>query len=234
MTVPEKYVQTVVDACRERLGDPAGWVPPDAYRRSLALCIIESVQAAGTRFANAGTVVDRYLAYRRSHDPEPMTDGARALLRTFEAVGGAEQWAGKVGHYKRRYCASTAPLRATEIERTAERLHALAIDSVTDLRHAAHDTAVRDDLRTAWDEAGGARDDTTWRHLLLLAGVAGEGTTRATETFVRSAVDDATDAPPASEVLAAAADRLGVSPAALEHAVRRWTCTREDHAVAAR
>lgn len=233
MSVPEQHVQTVVAACRERLGDPAGWVSPDEYRRSLALCIIESVQAAGTRLADAGTVVDRYRAYRRSREPGPLTDGARALLRTFEAVGSADQWAGKIGNYKRRYSESAAPLRARAIQRTAERLHALAIDSVRDLVDATNDRSSRDDVRSAWDESCGAGDDTTWQHLLLLAGAPGaEQSSAAADTFVRSALDDepATD-DSAPEILTAAAERLGVAPAALEYAVRRWNCTREDHFV---
>lgn len=234
MSVSEQQVQAVTQACRERLGDPAGWVPPDEYRHSLALCIIESVQAAGTRFADAGTVVDRYLAYRRAHESGPITDGARALLRTFEEAGSADQWAGKIGSYKRRYSESTAPLRAVEIQRTAERLHTLQIDSVGDLVGATRTAGTRHHLRTAWDESSGARDATTWQHLLLLAGVPGaDDTTLATDEFVRSALaaadaDPAPDARPAA-ILAAAADRLDVPPAALEHAVRRWRFTREDH-----
>ena len=51
MSVSQQQVQTVAAACRSRLGDPSGWVAPDQYRRSLALCIIESVQAAGSRYA---------------------------------------------------------------------------------------------------------------------------------------------------------------------------------------
>ncbi|MCL2535658.1 MAG: heme peroxidase [Nocardiaceae bacterium] len=238
MSGSEQQVQAVTRACRERLGDPAGWVPPDDYRHSLALCIIESVQAAGTRFADAGTVVDRYLAYRRAHEPGPITDGSRALLRTFEQAGSAEQWAGKIGNYKRRYSESAAPLRATEIQRAAERLHALQIDSVGDLVGATRNEGTRHQLRAAWDESSGARDDTTWQHLLLLAGVPGadDDTTRATDEFVRSALaaspsDGAADTRP-STLLAAAADHLDVAPAALEHAVRRWRCTREDHCAA--
>lgn len=235
MSVPEQYVQTVVAACRDRLGDPDGWVPPGQYRGSLAVCIIESVQAAGTGLADAGTVVDRYLAYRRSHEPGPVTDGARALLRTFEEAGSADLWAGKIGNYKRRYSESAAPLRAREIQRTAERLHTLAIDSVGDLVDATHDRSSRNDVHAAWDESSGAGDDTTWQHLLLLTGAPGaDASTAAARDFVRSALDDHS-IPGAAipEILIAAAERLAVDPAALEYAVRRWNCTREDHFVAA-
>ncbi|MDH6675903.1 hypothetical protein M2284_000091 [Rhodococcus sp. LBL1] len=236
MSVSEQQVQAVTQACRDRLGDPAGWVPPDEYRHSLALCIIESVQAAGTRFADAGSVVDRYLAYRRAHESGPITDGARALLRTFEEAGSADQWAGKIGNYKRRYSESTAPLRASEIQRTAERLHTLQIDSVGDLVGATRTAGTRHRVRAAWDESSGARDDTTWQHLLVLAGVpAADDTALAIAEFVQSALANTAEGPTRdaqpSAILAAAADRLDVPPAALEHAVRRWSCTREDHSV---
>ncbi|RVW02751.1 heme peroxidase [Rhodococcus xishaensis] len=233
MTVSEKQIHKVVDACRTRLGDPAGWVSPDAYRRSLALCIIESVQAAGARFADAGSVVDRYLAYRRAHDPGPVTDGARTLLSTFEQVGSADQWAGKIGNYKRRYSESAAPLRAREIQRAAERLHALHIDSVADLVDATHDSHTASEVRTAWHESSGTHDNTTWLHLLLLAGAANADDTAAVEEFVREALTGSSEpsaaSAPASEVLAAAAEELGVTPAALEYAVLRWRCTCDEH-----
>ncbi|CAM2801794.1 Heme peroxidase [Prescottella defluvii] len=235
MSVSEQHVQAVVQSCRDRLGDPAGWVPPDEYRDSLALCIIESVQAAGNRYADAGTVVDRYRAYRRARVPGRITDGARELLRTFEEVGSSDQWAGKIGSYKRRYSEQAAPMRAAEIQRTAESLHALHIDSVGDLVGATRDDRRRRDLRAAWDECCGGPDDAMWQHLLTLAGAPGSAATAATATdeFVRSALADtpggSTPSAPPAEMLAAAAGRLGVSAAALEHAVRRWHCTREDH-----
>ncbi|MBM4638185.1 heme peroxidase [Rhodococcus hoagii] len=234
MSVSQQQVQTVAAACRSRLGDPSGWVAPDQYRRSLALCIIESVQAAGSRYADAGTVIDRYMAYRRTHTPGPVDDGARELLRTFEEAGSSDQWAGKIGNYKRRYSDGAAPLRAAEIQRTAERLYTLRIDSVGDLLDATRDERARTDLHDAWVECSGAHDDTTWEHLLLLAGAPHAQHTGAIDEFVDSALADGpgladaseADEPsvPPTEILAAAADTLGVAPPALEHAVRRWKC----------
>lgn len=228
MSVSQQHVQTVADACRNQLGDPSGWVPPDEYRRSLALCIIESVQAAGSRYADAGTVIDRYRAYRRAHVPGPVDDGARELLRTFEEAGSSDQWAGKIGNYKRRYSESGAPLRAAEIQRTAERLHTLRIDSVGDLLDATRDERTRGDLHDAWVECSGTHDDSTWEHLLLLAGVPHMQHPGAIDEFVGSALSNASEAAgpaaPPAEILAAAAHALGVAPPALEHAVRRWRC----------
>lgn len=85
MTISTDTVDAVAAACRDRLGDPSAWVASDAYRQSLALCIIESVQS--TSGHSEVTVVDRYLAYRRAREDKPVTDGARELLRTFEEAG---------------------------------------------------------------------------------------------------------------------------------------------------
>ncbi|QBJ98828.1 heme peroxidase [Rhodococcus sp. ABRD24] len=217
----------VLAACRDRLGDPARWVSPDDYRHSLALCIIESVQAAGTHSADADAVVDRYRAYRHARGAGPITDGTRELLHTFEEVGSSDQWAGKIGHYKRRYCANAAPLRAAEIQRTAERLHALHIDTVGDLVGATRNRATRDDLRQAWRESCGETGGTTWQHLMVLAGVPAPNTAvNAADDFVRSVLPDGRI--PSAEILAAAADRLGVAPEVLGQAVRRWRYTHDE------
>ena len=108
MTISTDTVDAVAAACRDRLGDPSAWVASDAYRQSLALCIIESVQS--TSGHSEVTVVDRYLAYRKAREDKPVTDGARELLRTFEEAGSSDQWAGKIGSYKRRYTATGVPI----------------------------------------------------------------------------------------------------------------------------
>ena len=89
MSISTDTVDVVAAACRDRLGDPSAWVASDAYRASLALCIIESVQSSCGHSEVA--VVDRYLAYRQARESLPVTDGARELLRTFEEAGSSDQ-----------------------------------------------------------------------------------------------------------------------------------------------
>lgn len=127
MTISTDTVDAVAAACRDRLGDPSAWVASDAYRQSLALCIIESVQS--TSGHSEVTVVDRYLAYRKAREDKPVTDGARELLRTFEEAGSSDQWAGKIGSYKRRYTATGVPIEARHIQQVAEKLHHLRSSS---------------------------------------------------------------------------------------------------------
>ncbi|MGC0363047.1 hypothetical protein ABH922_001031 [Rhodococcus sp. 27YEA15] len=219
MTISADTVDAVTTACRDRLGDPSAWIASDAYRRSLALCIIESVQSSAGH--SEVTVVDRYLAYRRAREDKPVTDGARALLRTFEEAGSSDQWAGKVGSYKRRYSATGEPIEARHIQKVAERLHQLRIDSVEDLLSAADSAHALDAVHDAWSDACGADAEVTWSHLLMLAGIPAVDPGTATETFIGATVG--ADAPvDSSEILAATAARLGVETEHLDYAIRRW------------
>ncbi len=125
----------------------------------LALCVIEACDCTG--------VIDRYCAYRSAQGDQAAADGVRALLRTFEETGGCEQWAGKVGHYRRRYNPAAEPVRATAIVRTAELLYAHRIETVADLRRALSDSAVHDALAAGIRDIGGDRE---WGFLLDVAG----------------------------------------------------------------
>ncbi|WP_072687488.1 heme peroxidase [Rhodococcus marinonascens] len=222
MTVSADALETVVTACRDRLGDPSGWVTSVAYRRSLALCIIESVQSRAGH--SEAAVVDRYLAYRRARLDQPVTDGARDLLRTFEEAGSSDQWAGKVGSYKRRYCATGVQIEARHIQQAAERLHQLRINSIDDLLEAAHDEAALEQIHDAWVEVCGESSDVTWAHFLMLAGIPGVRPNRVADIFVSGAlgISGTADASHAEEILEATAAELGVDPDQLDYAIRRW------------
>lgn len=142
---------------------------PEDYRHSLALCIIESVQS---HCGHDGVgVVDRYVAYRRARHEQAVTDGARALLRTFEEAGSSDQWAGKVASYKRRYSATGVPIEARHIQQAAALLYDRRIDSIDDLVATARDQATLEQIHDAWREACGDDSDLRWSHLLTLAGI---------------------------------------------------------------
>lgn len=222
MTVSTDTVETIVAACRERLGDPSGWVSSEAYRHSLALCIIESVQSSAGHSEVA--VVDRYVAYRRAHADQPLTDGARDLLRTFEEAGSSDQWAGKVGSYKRRYNATGVPIEARHIQQAAERLHKLRINCVEDLLDVARDEAALERIHQAWVDVCGESGDITWAHFLTLAGVPGITPSRVGDVFVSGVLGEPASSAgaDADEILDATAGELGVDPDQLNYAIRRW------------
>ena len=168
------------------------------------------------------TVVDRYLAYRKAREDKPVTDGARELLRTFEEAGSSDQWAGKIGSYKRRYTATGVPIEARHIQQVAEKLHHLRINSVEDLLSAADSDNALDAVHLAWVDACGDGSEVTWAHLLMLAGIPHTDLGTAADTFI-SATLGTTELPgDTSEILAATAEQLGVDPDRLDYAIRRW------------
>ena len=170
MTISTDTVDAVAAACRDRLGDPSAWVASDAYRQSLALCIIESVQS--TSGHSEVTVVDRYLAYRKAREDKPVTDGARELLRTFEEAGSSDQWAGKIGSYKRRYTATGVPDRGTAHPTGRRETPSLADQQ---RRGPAVGRRFRQRSRCRFTMPGWTRaedgSEVTWAHLLMLAGI---------------------------------------------------------------
>lgn len=226
MSISTDTVDAVAAACRDRLGDPSAWVTSDAYRASLALCIIESVQSSKSAQSNSGhsevTVVDRYLAYRQARETSPVTDGARELLRTFEEAGSSDQWAGKVGSYKRRYSATGIPIEARHIQQVAERLHHLRINSVEDLLAAANSDHTLDAVRHAWTEACGEDAEVTWAHLLMLAGIPHTDLGAAADMFISTTLGTVDLPANTSEILSATAEQLGVEPDRLDYAITRW------------
>ncbi|KAA0022510.1 hypothetical protein [Antrihabitans cavernicola] len=139
------------------------------YHASLAVCVIEALQSSVTDESDTAVVVDRYVAYRHAQGEIAEADGVRALLRTFEEVGGCEQWAGKVGNYRRRYDPAGAPVAGAAIEHAAELFYTHRIDTETDLRRAADDQAKFASLESGLREITGSSD--AWFTLLELAGL---------------------------------------------------------------
>lgn len=109
---------------------------PSHANNCLAVLVIEALQSTVADDIQTEAVVERYCAYRTAQGSWQGQDGARALLRTFEDVGGCLQWAGKVGNYRRRYSATSAPIAATAIEQVAEAFWAHRIDTIADFLEA--------------------------------------------------------------------------------------------------
>lgn len=210
---------------RELLGDPCEWTRHDRFQDSLALAVVDAIQSTAAEYCTCVRAVDRYRAYRSAQGHNEITDGTRDLLRTFEEVGGALNWSGKIGSYRRTY--SDAPaLRATTIQDAAERLHNLGIDSAADLRATVTDPARYLAARDAWMSAAGATDEISWLYLLMLVGVTWVRPQSLSAHFVADAMGDpAHDQPPTeaiSQTLTEVAEAMGISLVELEHAIWRW------------
>lgn len=139
------------------------------YHAGLAVCVIEALQSIVTDEFDTAVVIDRYVAYRAAQGQPASDDGIRALLRTFEEVGGCEQWAGKVGNYRRRYNPTAAPVACAAIEHAAELFYLHRIDTYADLRRAVADHATLTSLEAGLSEITGSSD--VWFTLLELAGI---------------------------------------------------------------
>ena len=140
---------------------------PTHANNCLAVLVIESLQSTVCNDIDTEAVVERYCAYRRAQGSWQGQDGARALLRTFEDVGGCLQWVGKVGNYRRRYSPTSTPIAATSIERVAEMLYRHRIDSIADFNIAMNNPLARTALEGEFIEVSG--DPQAWQRMVRLA-----------------------------------------------------------------
>lgn len=141
---------------------------PEQGMPGLAICLIEAIQAEVDERVST-QVVDRYTAYRAARESNAQSDGVRALLRTFEQAGGGEQWAGKVGSFRRRYQPTNASIAAPIIERAANILYDNHIDNQNDLALALANPRTSAALATALSTVTGT--EATWGRLADLAGL---------------------------------------------------------------
>lgn len=228
MDAPTYRMDVLVAACQSRLGDPALWPPAKRTRGSLALCVIDAVQAGAGHYPTVHNVIDRYMAYRHAQTGQPVADGVRALLRTFEEVGGSGTWSGKVGNYKRSYGASSTPLRARTIGAAAEQFYHLRVDTVEDLAALCADARTLAIVRRAWLSAVTQDGALLWHYLMSLAAVPGLGTIGedAAARFVEAALRCGHVAPwDARELLHDVATILRVDGDDMCAAVTRWAVT---------
>ncbi len=221
----EAQIRRLARVCRERLGNPRLLQPTEGYPDSLALCTIDAIQSTGANHASVKKIVARYRAFRESQGGNPETDGVVALLGTFHDLGSADAWARSIGDSGRMSGEPDAPLKATMIEAAATALSDIEIYSAADLREVDQYLDLRIVVRSAWIDVLGQQAATTWRYLLMLAGVPGVKADRMTVRFVASALrlDPVSIQPEfaAAAIERAAAD-LTVSPTTLDHVVWRW------------
>ncbi|WP_149361995.1 hypothetical protein [Lolliginicoccus suaedae] len=224
---PRSSAEALSAACLQHLGDPACWSVTQrhagSHAGSLALCLIESVQASSTGFATAAGLAARYQAFRRATalpGNAPDNDGLAELLATFEMVGGPTIWIGKVGHYRRRYSGGIA-VRAAEILHLAHALLASGIGSSTELARAASAPGGWTPLAAIWLAELGAAGEQALAHCLALASPAPDALSRAREAF-RAHCLPGTDGTSFAHLLGEVAAELGAEPASLDHALVRW------------
>jgi|BarGraIncu01121A_1022015.scaffolds.fasta_scaffold54018_2 hypothetical protein len=131
--VDAERLKLLVAYCREHLGEPIDWKAMAGYPSSLALCVIDAIQSTGPHYASVMNVVSRYRGYRLGQGGNADTDGAQALLTTFDELNGPEMatdgWADTIGNQNRTYQRKQAPLKSVAIRQAAQRLAEAGVDS---------------------------------------------------------------------------------------------------------
>lgn len=212
-------LQLLVGRCEQFRGSEA----PKGYSNGLALCIVDSVQSTGVRYAAVEKVIGRYVYYREEQKANAYTDGTAELLKTFEELLSPERWADEIGNQHRTSTRAGAPLKAVAIRDVAKALAAEGITTAEALRDA--DAAERKELEAAWRKVVGQRSGITWRYAEMLAGVPGVKPDRMITRFVADSLNvrRVSVAPEFAEaIVTAAAKELGMSPTALDHAIWRF------------
>ncbi|MCB0927148.1 MAG: hypothetical protein KDB70_04325 [Mycobacterium sp.] len=217
----DEQLRRLVERC-----EPAfrGAEAPTGYPNGLALCVIDSVQSPGVRYASVGRVLDRYRAYRRAQGANPSADGVSHLLATFAELGGPEAWAARIGNGHRTSTRSGV-LKAEAIRAAAAVLAAEGLKTTAALRTASADLPRMARAETRWRTVPGQRSGITWRYLLMLAGIPGVKPDRMICRFVADALGiPRGNLPPAfaQAILTEAAEAMGMSPTALDHAVWQY------------
>lgn len=216
----------------ELIGDPrsdpavaADIVDPPGHRSSLALCVIESIQSTGVRFTSVVQVLNRYRAARTARGADARIDGSPELLASYEVAGGVDGWAASIGTGNRISTQPGAPLKAAAIRDAAQALVAAGINTAEDLRSALTDDHRSEAMEKAWRAVPGQRSGVTWHYLLMLAGVPGVKPDRMILRFVAEAIGTSPARVTTAEavrLVSEAADQLGVSATALDHAIWRF------------
>lgn len=216
-------VDRLVAAVRSDLGDPDTWVHPKGYPDSMALAVIDSIQSLGVTYTSVVNVIGRYRAHRTAAGGDADTDTPADLVASFDALGGAEEWARQVGNQNRTSTSSGAPLKAVVIEKAAR----LLIDHgiLTGPQFLAVSAGDDDTVKRLWHALEGQRPGTSWSYLHILLGAEDVKPDRMIIGYV-SRHQESTDHPMtparASAAVRGAASQLGVSERLLEHNIWRF------------
>lgn len=224
MAITQDEVHTLVKYCEDNLGDKTLWQTPEGYPDSLALCIIDSLYSTGSHYTSVVNVITKYKT------TEGTSHGAQDLLRSIEKAGGPRGWAENVvGNLKPAHTKAHAPLKAEIIERAAQLMVDLGIDTVEELRTVAEASPQENPVHTGWKKLPSQSSGVTYNYLLILAGMPSVKPDRMILRFLADALGKDTDLSfnRAVELIRAAADELKVSARTLDHIVWRAASGRE-------
>lgn len=223
----EAHLRVLEDTVWSDLGDPDLWFAPDGYRDSLALCVIDAVYSDGDQNTSAVDVVERYIDHRRAEGVDAYTDGLTELLRTFNQIGGEQNWAEHFSEERTAADGADAATKACAVHQVARDFTALGVSTTDDLRDAiAHDRGL--ELRHAWCGEPGQWSGATWSYALTLAGIPGVTSDPVVTRYVARSIGKESVSPEyAIELMIRLARRAGWDLLGLDDAVWQFESARD-------
>ncbi|PWH05354.1 hypothetical protein DEO23_12235 [Brachybacterium endophyticum] len=207
-------LQSVLDAVRAELGDPATWGAPVEMRDSLALCALNSAHSLRANSTSVRNLLRRYRAHRAAAGADPEKDSGPDLVAAMDAAGGPESFALAVLQ-NRTPLPGTRQARSVGIYEALMNLHDLGITTAAQLRERHEER----DVRRAWVRVKGLGPQ-SWDYLCMNAGV---GSLTKPDVMVRRfltrAVGETVRSARATQLVTDAARELGVEVRALDRAI---------------
>lgn len=224
MPVTQQEIGALVQYCNENLGDKDLWSTPEGYPQSLALCLIDSLYSTGSHYTSVVNVVNKYKEVRGDND------GAHALRASIQEAGGPRAWAENVvDNVKPAHTKPNALLKAEVIDRAAQLMVDLEIDTVEDLKEAVEASPQDNPVRAGWKKLPSQSSGVTYNYLLILAGMPSVKPDRMVLRFLADALGEEADLSTdrAVDLITQTAEALDVNPRTLDHIAWRAASGRE-------
>ena len=212
-------VEKVTARITSHLGPPSEWWWPGGWPGDIEAALVDAVFSARAvyRSKNGKGIYANVAAWRAGRD---RTDWSLdELIAEIDGMG-VDAWAGHFGNRQhsptRPPSAPGGPSKAATVREAAGALREQGINTATDIGLGNTETAQR--VLAAVPGIGRG----TANYFLMLLGAAGARPDRMVHRFLRDAAGHAFSDAQAESAVIAAAERLGVQPHVLAHAIWRY------------
>jgi len=216
-------VEKVTARITSHLGPPSEWWWPGGWPGDIEAALVDAVFSARAvyRSKNGKGIYANVAAWRAGRD---RTDWSLdELIAEIDGMG-VDAWAGHFGNRQhsptRPPSAPGGPSKAATVREAAGALREQGINTATDIGLGNTETAQR--VLAAVPGIGRG----TANYFLMLLGAPGARPDRMVHRFLRDAAGHAFSDAKAEAAISAAAERLGVQPHVLDHAIWRYESSR--------
>jgi hypothetical protein len=212
-------LRAILAAVETLLPSPERWETPGSYD-SVGLAIIDAVWSIGVRYQSVENVIARYRAARLAGGDDPETDRPGDVRRFIDACGGPEGFAQRMGN-RQRTSTTNGILKAEAVLHEARILEEEGAELPADLTGASPERL--EHLQGRWSTVAGQGSGVSWRAFSMLVGIPEVKPDRMIRRFAAAALgrprETAVGVDEARDLVLGAAERLGVSPRALDNAI---------------